>query len=225
MATVPVQGVARIEWYEQHVPVWVTNVTAIGLVTADTTDLTAKTTAARTAYEEQQAAQDVAKAKTLAYRAALTALSVAGSAAIDKIRAKAKQVGGDSVYVLAQIPAPAIPAPPGDPGTPSEFVAELDVTGALNLKWKCTNPTGGTMYQVFRRSTPSGEFDYLGGTGDKKFVDSTIPAGSSQVTYQIQAVRSTAVGAWAQFNVNFGVNGAGTTVTSVVATDAPKIAA
>jgi hypothetical protein len=81
------------------------------------------------------------------------------------------------------------------------------------------------MYQVFRRNTPDGEFNYLGGTGDKKFVDSTLPAGSSQVAYQIHAVRSTAVGAWAQFDVSFGVGGSGTTVTSVVETNAPKIAA
>jgi hypothetical protein len=45
---------------------------------------------------------------------------------------------------------------------------------------------------------------YLGGCGPKQFTDRTIPAGVSGVTYQMQAVRSTAVGPWAQFNVNFG---------------------
>jgi hypothetical protein len=40
-----------------------------------------------------------------------------------------------------------------------------------------------------------------------------VPAGSSQVTYQIQAVRSTAVGPWAQFNVNFGAPGQAMSVT------------
>ena len=43
------------------------------------------------------------------------------------------------------------------------------------------------VYQVYRRATATGEFTYLGGSGAKTFVDSTIPAGSSQVTYQIQA--------------------------------------
>ena len=60
------------------------------------------------------------------------------------------------------------------------------------------------MYQICRRTAATGEFAYLGGAGEKKFVDTTVPAGAPQVTYQIQAVRSTAVGPWAQFNVNFG---------------------
>jgi hypothetical protein len=42
----------------------------------------------------------------------------------------------------------------------------------------------------------------------------------------MQAVRSTAVGEWAQFNVNFGVSGAGGTMTAMVTESVPaKIAA
>ena len=48
-----------------------------------------------------------------------------------------------------------------------------------------------------------------------------MPAGSSQVTYQIQAVRSTAVGPWAQFNVNFGVSSAGFAIVKSVTESAP----
>ncbi len=63
---------------------------------------------------------------------------------------------------------------------------------------------------------PTGEFNYLGGSGEKEFTDSTIPAGSSQVTYQLQAVRfptgARPVGA-RQFNVNFGTGSGTTTVT------------
>ena len=99
------------------------------------------------------------------------------------------------------------------------------INGAVTLKWKCANPAGtsGTIYQVWRRDTPTGDFNYLGGTGSKSFDDATIPAGSGGVTYQIQAVRSTAVGLWAQFNVNFGVSSGGEMTASVVS--APKIAA
>jgi len=59
-------------------------------------------------------------------------------------------------------------------------------------------------------------------------VDATIPAGSSQVTYQMQAVRSTAAGPWAQFNVNFGTGagaGAGAMSAAVVETAEIKRAA
>jgi hypothetical protein len=46
------------------------------------------------------------------------------------------------------------------------------------------------------------------------------------VTYQIQAVRSTAVGPWAQFNVNFGVSSGGAMTASVTEQPpSPKLAA
>ncbi|HEX3355954.1 MAG TPA: hypothetical protein VHS31_03140, partial [Tepidisphaeraceae bacterium] len=127
----------------------------------------------------------------------------------------------------AQIPAPATPSPKPAPGTPSNFKVSLDGNGALNLAWKCNNPAGtsGTIYQVWRRIGGVGDFSYLGGTGDKTFIDDTLPAGSSSVTYQVQAVRSTAVGAWAQFNVNFGVGGSGAMITSVTESAPVKAAA
>ena len=82
----------------------------------------------------------------------------------------------------------------------------------------------GTIYQVSRRTGATGAggaFVAVGGTGTRSFVDPTVPAGAAAVTYQIQAVRSTAVGPWAQFNVNFGVSGTGMTATVV----GPKLAA
>jgi len=60
------------------------------------------------------------------------------------------------------------------------------------------------MYTVSRRIGVDGPFVQLGLSGKKRFVDDTIPAGTSQIVYQIQAIRSTRVGPAAQFNVNFG---------------------
>lgn len=121
----------------------------------------------------------------------------------------------------------ATPTPVPPPGTPSNFRVELFEDGSLQLKWKCNNPNGakGTLYQVYRRTSAEGEFTYLGGSGDRKFLDATIPAGSSQVTYQIQGVRSTAVGPWAQFNVNFGVTPSGTMTATVESATPVKKAA
>ena len=205
MAVVPKASVDKISFYENHTTPWSTNATAIGTTTVVVTDLTTKTTAARAAYNAQQAAQAAAKAATLTYAAAVAAMGDAGAAIITQIRAKAA-TAGDGVYALAQIPAPATPTPVGPPGTPTDFGVKLAQNGAVTLTWKCANPAGagGTMYQVFRRSTATGEFAYVGGSGERRFVDLTIPHGSSSVTYQIQAVRSTSVGPWAQFNVNFG---------------------
>jgi hypothetical protein len=116
------------------------------------------------------------------------------------------------------------PSNPAEPGTANTFKAQLTALGYLNLSWKCTNPTAGTMYQLFRK-IGTAEPTYLGGTGSKKFVDTTLPAGTADVTYMIQAVRSSGVGAWADFNVKIGVSGSSTTVAEVPHTENVKIAA
>ena len=153
-------------------------------------------------------------------------MSNAGSALIEKIRAKARQVGGNSVYTLAQIPAPAIPSPVGPPGTPYQLGVTLKPNGAVELKWKCDNPAGchSVIYQVYRKVAATGEYHYIGGSGSRTFVDATVPSGVPSVMYQIQGTRTTAVGDSAEFVVNFGVTtgaGASATVTTTAAA-APK---
>ena len=211
--------IARIEFCEAHNTPFSTNAVAIGTTVLATTDLATKTSAARAAYNAQQAAQNAAKAATNDYNIAVEAMTIACADILKQIKAKAA-ITGPSVYSMAEIPAPAIPSPRPAPGKPTSFIATLEENGALTLKWKCPNPPGssGTLYQVSRRNTPTGDFNYLGASGTKKFVDATIPAGSSGVTYQIQAVRSTIAGAVAQFNVNFGVAGGGAMTASVVET-------
>jgi hypothetical protein len=152
-------------------------------------------------------------------------LQNAGSDIIKQIRAKAA-VDGDNVYVLAQIPAPALPSPVPPPGTPTDFIVTLNPDGSLKLRWKCANPAGsmGTMYQVSRRIGSGGPLVQIGGSGVKSFLDATVPAGTPAVTYQITAARSTALGVAAQFVVNFGVGGGGEMTASVVQ-GSPKLAA
>ena len=88
-------------------------------------------------------------------------------------------------------------------------------------------PSGstGTIYQIWRQiAPPDGPLEYIGGSGMREFTDSTLPEGSSNVMYQIQAVRSTAVGEVATFNVKFGTSSAGPTIDSVVETPLRKAA-
>lgn len=114
----------------------------------------------------------------------------------------------------------ATPSPAPAPGTPSDFKVELLGDGSVSITWKANNATGltGVTYQVWRRFGSEGEFAYTGAVGIKKFIDSTIPAGTPQVQYQIRGIRPTGAGAWAQFNVNFGQAGTGQALASVVET-------
>jgi hypothetical protein len=119
----------------------------------------------------------------------------------------------------------AQPTPGALPGEPTRLRVELSAIGTLGLKWSCTNPptTRGTVYQIWRK-IGGGEFVYLGMTGRKRFVDETLPAGSSSIMYQIQAMRSTVAGPCATFNVNFGVTGSAKSA-SVVPAGPVKMAA
>lgn len=119
------------------------------------------------------------------------------------------------------------PTPLDSLGQATDFGASLDATGALNLKWKCVSPRGtGMTYQIWRLNSPDAEWEYLGGTGEKKWLDDTLPAGSSRITYQIQATRSTAKGPWAAFNVTIGVGGGSSALkTTITQGKAVKIAA
>jgi hypothetical protein len=122
----------------------------------------------------------------------------------------------------------AIPSPMPPPGTPSNFRVELLGDGSVKSTWKANNPSGmsGVTYQVWRRFGSEGEFTFHGATGEKKYIDSTIPAGTPQVQYQVRGIRPTSAGEWAQFNVNFGMSAGGATMASVVQTPVePKLAA
>ncbi len=204
MALIPQSINGKIQFFEAHISDWTTNAVAIGSSAPEVAAIAAKTEAARAALVAQETAQETAKTRTSELRQAVDALLDAGSDLIMKVRAKAA-TDGDGIYNLANIPPPALPTPKGAPGQCRDFKSVLNADGSVTTKWKCDNPAGatGTVYQLWRQ-LEGGEFTYIGGSGGKELTDNTIPAGTSSVTYQIQAVRSTAVGPWAQFNVNFG---------------------
>lgn len=119
------------------------------------------------------------------------------------------------------------PAPVPPPGTPYDFKATLLGNGDLELKWKCNNPTGsaGTVYQLFRKVNGVGDYEYVGGAGQKRYTDTSLPTPVSSISYQVQAIRSTAAGMWAEFVVNIGKTASGTSVASVTETTPAKLAA
>lgn len=230
MSVMPDGKLDKLQFCEEHIAPFTTNAVAIGTTAAAVTDLDTKTVAARAAYERQRAARLAAKDATVDFDLAIRAAADAASAIVKQVKAKAA-TAGDGVYSLASLPVPQPPAPLGPLGKPYQFVVRLSEGGALELSWKCTNPPGasGTIYQVSRRLGASeGPFAYVGATGTKTFVDATLPAGSSSVTYRVQAVRSTSVGPEAVCLVSFGVGpaaGAGAMVASIVEGSPAKLAA
>ncbi len=227
MSVIPKKKVERIEFCEDHVEPWTANAVAIGTNALVVATFASKTEAARTAYESFRAAQDAAGSAAIDYNVALAAMTDAASDIIKLVRAKAA-TGGDPIYALAALPVPATPSPRPAPGTPYEFAAGLDGDGSVLFLWKCTNPTGtaGTMYEVCRQVGGVGEFALLGVTGERQFLDMTIPVGTTRITYKVRGVRSTTAGSWATFNVFFGIGASEVTVTQGAVTIlGPKLAA
>jgi hypothetical protein len=226
VALTPKNKVGKIEFFQSKLTPWTDNATALGTSSAAVTALGTKVTAAQNARAAQIIALAAAETATATLDNAIEQMMIAGMDIVKDIRATAASAPNPQVvYDLAQIPAPATPQPVTTLGTPGNFKAKLNGNGDLITTWKCASPrASGTVYQVYRRIGGTGEFTYLGGCGTKKFVDTTIPAGATQVTYQIQAVRSTAVGEWAQFNVNFGTGSSGA-MTASVSEPSPKLAA
>lgn len=213
---------ARIQWCENHVAPFTTNATSLGINATIATDFQTKTEAARAALAARDTAEDALRNANNDLRLAMIAVSDAGAGIIKAVRGRAETVG-DSVYSLASIPVPATPAPRPAPGAATDFKVTLQADGSIDVTWKCDNSgSSGVQYQVWRRIGEAGEFTFLCGTGLKLFTDATIPAGASQVTYQIRATRPTGAGPWAQYNVNFGTGAPPTVVQTAVS---PKMAA
>jgi hypothetical protein len=226
MGLIPDTKTGKIAFYQSKIAPWTTNAVAIGTTATAVAELDTKLTTAQDALAAQDAATEAAKTATATANNAISALTAAGADILRQIRAKGA-ITGDSVYELAQIPAPATPTPVGPPGTPYKLGVTLRPTGALEFTWKCDNPTGsvGTIYNVYRALEGSDDFKYLGGTGTRNFVDHTLPAGSTNVTYQIQAVRSTAVGVENEFVVKFGTRSSGAMTATIVEKLSKKAAA
>jgi hypothetical protein len=208
----------KIGYFNSKIGPWTASATSIGTTSAAVTALQGLVTAAQGKLDDQIAAEQAAKAATAAADVAVAAMVAAGADIIKNIRAfAANSATPAAVYELAEIPAPATPTPVTTLGTPSDFTVGLEADGSVTVKWKCANPRAtGTIYQVWRRLESETEFAYLGGTGEKKFTDPTVPASSATTLYKIQAVRSTAKGPWATCTVLFGVGAGGGMTASVV---------
>ena len=175
------------------------------------------TQTARASFDAAEAARNAARSATLTQDSDLDGAYDSCSDLIRIIRAYAEsQANPNTVYAAADIPGPATPQPALPPGTCNTYSATILDGGSLQVNWKCTNPPGtnGVVYEV-RRRLGLGEYTFIGAVGTKKFIDNTLPAGSSNVSYQVTGTRGNLRGISTSFNVTFGVGGGGLTIASM----------
>jgi hypothetical protein len=213
-----------LDWLDQHSPVFQTNGAAIGLSPAQIGEYKTAALAARAKFNNRLTADAAAKVALNQQQDAVREARQSASDCIRTIKAFAQNsTTPQTIYDLAQIPAPSTPAPLPAPGKPNEMsVAITPTTGAITLSWKALNPPGssGTSYIVRRRTNVDAPFEFIGVTGSKKFTDSNFIAGPDAVQYTVQGQRSDLAGAVSDIlTINFGRSGpglnAGLVVTSV----------
>lgn len=211
MPVLPVRNQDLLDFCDGHTTTFTTNAAAIGLSPAAALLFKNATDKAKADYKAALAADEAKKAAVNTAQESIKALRKVAGDAIKAIKAFADAAPIPSVvYNLAMIPAPALPGPVPAPGTPTDFTAGIEPTGAITLRWKCVNPVGGggTVYEV-QRKTGTGTFAVVGIVGKREFTDGSLPSGSTGVQYQITAVRTTVRGTPNIFVVNFGVGGGG----------------
>lgn len=208
-----------LAWVNLHQSIFVDNATALGISAGQNAALAAALTQATDAYSAAVAARSASVSATSEANDMFGDLREAVADIVRTIRYTAENTDNPGLYNIAQIPPPADPSATPPPTQPSDVTVQLSSEGTLTLRWKSTGSTGG-FYLVKRRigGNPSTPFSNLGGSGNKEFVDSTLPLGTTAVTYIITPQRGGTIGKPSdQVTVQFGV-GVGPTVTGATLT-------
>jgi hypothetical protein len=203
---------AFLLWCTAHVEPFTNNAAQIGITPAMATAFAAAVDLATDKTANQQEVKQQLRVATEQVGEAFSELRELTGELVRTIKAFAENSSKPSiVYNAAQIDPPAPPSPAPPPGMPTDLVVGLEPSGALSLRWKCQNPPGtqGTVYLIERRLNNAGAFAFRAAVGEKRFTDDSVPAGSTQVEYRVQAQRADAQGVANFFTVRFGVGGGG----------------
>jgi hypothetical protein len=222
-----------LAWCQAHVDVFTTNAQVIGLTPDQATAFATATQQAASAAQQQESGRLAFRAATQDASDKFADLRSSASEMVRSIRTYAENTTDPSVYVTAQVPPPQDPSTAPPPGQPFDLRVALDAgTGALELRWKASNPQGtsGTSYIIRRRVSEAAPFEFVGVTGEKRFVDTTFFAGPDSVQYTIQGQRADRAGAVSGvLTVSFGRSGPGAapgfTIAGVNGGEAERLAA
>jgi hypothetical protein len=202
MATIPPSRPSQIQFCTTHIPVWEEHEAAIGLPDGFAEELNVLTQAARDAARAAHEARLASEVATQTYYRAVAAMREKAAKGVRTIRTHADNMNDIGVLVLASIPLEKSPTAVPLPTTPMNVSCEVEPSGAVRVTWDSTGTHGG-YFDIFRRldATPNGpmggavgQFVCIGSSGDRSFVDATIPIGTFQAMYQVRACRGTRKG-------------------------------
>lgn len=219
MSTLPIGRTELIEFCELHAPVWAANAAGLGVSPAACAAFTASTDEARVKYEAALKARQEAKAATASSNDAIREMKSDAATLLRTIKAFAEAAANpQSVYNLAEIPAPLPPAPVPAPGKPTDMLVTLLPTGAVQISWSAENAaaSAGAFFNVYRKLPNTTAWVSLGGASGSttasrrmQFIDATVPtsAAAAGVQYIIQGQRGTLQGLMSDaITVQFGTD-------------------
>ncbi len=208
MGTIPNDDRQMITFCAAHKDTWSQNQAAIGVSAAQNSAMAAALLSAEKALGEAEAARAVSKGATTTFKSNSRSLRDVCSDIVRTIQTFAKNNNNPAVYGLADIPAPqprSENAPP--PGQPSDIRAGINSDGSLTLTWKSNNPSGvsNVVYKVQRAFNGTNNYTLLDTVGERTFTDTTIPFGTTSVSYIITGKRGGQTGLMSNsFTAQFG---------------------
>lgn len=206
LMTIVPQGLNdRVSFFEVHAPIWAEHAAQLSLPEDKVAELETLTQAARAAYDAAEVALAQAKSATAARRRADKAMASLGGDLIKLVRLNAEMSGDQSLYGIAKLPAPRDPSE-RRPVNPRNVAYRLRGDGSLELTWK-GRTIPGTTYLIDRivrdAAGELGPTERLAATGERRYVDRTVPRGATGALYRVSAMKGGRVTKGADAIVSF----------------------
>lgn len=205
-----------IAWFSDRLTSWGANAAGIGLSAPQVTALASLVSSAVGSLDSVTAARIASKDATVLFHSDADALRSYGADLIKVIKAYAEANDDPSVYATASVPPPAPPTPAGPPEKPTELEASLVLPWGIGLKWK-GSISQGAYFGIFRRLPGESNFTFVQTVKEKRFDDTTLPAGTASVEYFIAVFRDTFQVNSSTLAVQFGPAGMTATTLSLAA--------
>jgi len=182
-----------IAWARQRADTWTGGQGGppdIGVTIEQANAYDALVSTGETALSAQNAAQAIAKARTVDKKTAFAAIREELGALISTIEAYAKVTRDEGVYARAQLDPPKDRGERPAPETPVITSADLGTGGTVLVRFAVV--TGGSaVYDVQRQVTPVGgeptPWSTVASVTDKSFADAAVPVGLRAVAYRVRA--------------------------------------
>gem|GEM_PF-755751 len=182
-----------LAWMEQHADLWGVAPTTLGLSTQVVANFKGLVGESRTAFDSANAIRLASKQATVAQNEAFRDMKREASDLVSTIKSFIEQSGNTKLWADAGLepPAPRGETPP--PNAPYQLSGTLDSEGNLIVKWKATQPQGvsNVIYSIRRAFNNTGTYALIDTVGGKKFIDTTVPTGTTSVSYTITAKHGT----------------------------------